>query len=143
MNKTIYLSIILISVTFLSSKSGVCQSRDHDERLIGKWTILFFKDADGKLLKNGFQGKNYVDTFFENGQYSIDPNFFRDEAKKNGINEPIDYSSIPSFSWKTVNNQILSIETGQGSQEIRYGFLGDTLIFGYPNGHTRYLLKRK
>jgi hypothetical protein len=33
--------------------------------------------------------------------------------------------------------------TSEGSRQNRYGFMGDTLIFGYPNGHTRYLLKKK
>lgn len=63
--------------------------------------------------------------------------------KRNGINEPLDYSAIPTLSWKTVNNEVLIIDTGQGSQEISYGLYGDTLLLGYPNGDTRYLLKRK
>jgi hypothetical protein len=105
--------------------------------------ILFSKDSSGKVLNDGFAGKNYVEVFAKNGTYSIDPNFLRDEAKKNGINEPIDFSAIPSFSWKTLNDETLIIETGLGSQQIRYGFADDTLLMGYPNGHVRYLLKRK
>lgn len=134
---------LLFIMLLLQESISFAQSRELDERIFGRWTILFFKDAEGKILNNGFAGKNYIDTFFKNGTYSIDPNIFRDEAKKAGIKEPIDYLAIPTFKWKTTSDQTLIIETGEGSQLIKYGFVGDTLIFGYPNGHTRYLLRRK
>jgi hypothetical protein len=73
----------------------------------------------------------------------IDPNYLRDDMKRNGINEPLDYASIPIFSWKSISDGVLEIQTGQGNQQIRYGFSGDTLVFGFPNGNTKYLLKRK
>jgi len=60
-----------------------------------------------------------------------------------GINEPLDYALIPAFSWQTIDEGIIEISTSQGNQQIRYGFSGDTLVFGYPNGHTKHLLKRK
>ncbi|SEF79623.1 hypothetical protein [Algoriphagus boritolerans] len=63
--------------------------------------------------------------------------------KRNGINEPLDYSMIPILNWKTINNEILIIDTSQGSQQVRYGFSGDTLLLGYSNGNSRFLLKRK
>jgi hypothetical protein len=37
----------------------------------------------------------------------------------------------------------LIIDTSQGSQQVSYGFSGDTLLLGYSNGNTRFLLKRK
>jgi hypothetical protein len=143
MKKTTRILLLLFIMLLLLDSFSFAQSRELDERISGRWTILFFKDSEGKILNNGFAGKNYIDTFFKNGTYSIDPNIFRDEAKKAGIKEPIDYLSIPTFKWKTTSDQILVIETGEGDQLIKYEFLGDTLIFGYPNGHTRYLLKRK
>ncbi len=103
---------------------------------------MFFTDAEGNILDNGFAGKNYVDVFNENGTFSIDPNIFRDEMKKHGISGTVDYSAIPVFTWKTHNNQVLIIDTNMGSQQIRYGFSGDTLLLGYPNGNIRYLFKR-
>lgn len=143
MNLSYKIKIFLFGIVLLFSESVKSQSLTRDNRLLGRWMILFSKDSSGKVLNDGFAGKNYVEVFAKNGTYSIDPNFLRDEAKKNGINEPIDYSAIPSFSWKTLNDETLIIETGQGSQQIRYGFSCDTLLLGYPNGNIQYLLKRK
>lgn len=138
MKLTKYTFLIIIS-TILS----FTQKKDLDQRLVGKWVNLHAKDPDGKIIKDEFYGKKYIDTFLKNGQYLIDPNFLRDDMKRNGIKEPLDYSLIPSFSWKTYDNQILEIETSEGFQKIRYNFLGDTLVLGYQNGNARYLLKIK
>ena len=130
--------LIVIPVTLIFS-----QKKDLDQRLVGRWMNLYSKDQDGKIIKDEFYGKKYIDTFQKNGQYLFDPNFLRDDMKRNGINEPLDYSLIPTFSWKTYENQILEIISTEGSQKIRYNFSGDTLILGYQNGHIQYLLKRK
>lgn len=135
--------IVLLLVILLSSESGICQSKQQDDRLLGKWSILFFKDTEGKIIKNGFEGKNYVDVFYKNGTYSVDPNYFRDEMKRNGINEPLDYTSLPVFTWRNMDDNLIEIITTSGNQQIRYGFSGDTLLLGYPNGNIKYLLKRK
>lgn len=119
------------------------QKVERDQRLVGNWTLLFSKDVNGEIIKDEFYGKSYVETFTKDGRWIIDPQFFRDDAKRLGVNAPIDYSSIPTFQWKTTDNQILEMITSEGSRQNRYGFMGDTLIFGYPNGHTRYLLKKK
>lgn len=104
---------------------------------------LFSKDAAGKVLKDDFAGRGYIDTFAKNGTYIVDPNYLRDDMKRHGIKEPLDYSLIPTYSWKTVNNEIVVIESDQGTQHIRYNFSGDTLLMGFTDGNTRYLLKRK
>ncbi|WP_144604417.1 hypothetical protein [Algoriphagus algorifonticola] len=136
--KVRFLLVILLVIS-----TAFIQKVERDPRLVGKWTMLFSKDVNGKIIKDEFYGKSYVETFTKDGKWIIDPQFFRDDAKRFGINAPIDYSAIPTFQWKTIDNQILEMNTSVGSQTIRYGFSGDTLIFGYPNGHTRYLLKRK
>lgn len=127
----------------LITSAALIQKAERDPRLVGKWTILFSKDGNGDIIKDEFYGKSYVETFTKDGKWIIDPQFFRDDAKRLGINASIDYSAIPTFQWKTKDSQILEMNTSEGSQTIRYGFSGDTLIFGYPNAHTRYLLKRK
>ena len=119
------------------------QQTERDPRLIGKWVILFSKDANGEIIKDEFYGKRYVGTYTKGGDLILDPQFLRDDLKRNGITEPLDYSLIPTFSWKTMENETIEIITGEGSRQNRYGFSGDTLVFGYPNGHVRYLLKRK
>ena len=136
--KARYLLIIplVISVAFI-------QKAERDPRLVGKWTMLFSKDANGKIIKDEFYGKSYVETFTKDGKWITDPQFFKDDARKHGIDAPIDYSAIPTFQWKTIDNQILEMNTSVGSHQNRYGFVGDTLIFGYSTGHTRYLLRRK
>lgn len=98
---------------------------------------------NGDIIKDDFYKKGYVDTFLKNGQHLIDPNYLRDDLRRNGIKEPLDYSLIPTFSWKTLNDQILEISGNGETQQIRYRFLGDTLLLGYSNGNTKYLLKRK
>jgi hypothetical protein len=138
MKLTKYTFLIIIS-TILS----FTQKKDLDQRLVGKWANLHAKDQDGEIIKDEFYGKKYIDTFLKNGQYLIDPNFLRDDMKRNGIKEPLDYSLIPALSWTTYENQTLEIASSEGSQKIRYNFLGDTLILGYQNGNTRYLLKSK
>jgi len=105
--------------------------------------MLFSKDANGKIVKDDFYCKRYVETYTKDGRWLPDPQFFRDDIKKHGITEPLDYATIPTFQWRTINNEILEMDTDQGSKQNRYGFSGDTLIFGYPNGNTRYLLKQK
>lgn len=119
------------------------QKAERDPRLVGRWVMLFTKDAGGEIIKDEFYGKKYIETFTKDGRWIVDPQFFRDDAKKHGIETPIDYSAIPTFEWKTINNEILIIDTSQGSQQVRYGFSADTLHLGYSYGHIRYLLNRK
>lgn len=132
-----YLTILVISLVAFTQKA------DRDPRLVGKWIILFSKDGNGEIVRDEFYGKSYIETFTKDGRWVPDPQFFRDDAKRLGVNAPIDYSAIPTFQWKTIDNQILEMNTSEGSRQNRYGFLGDTLIFGYSNGHTRYLVRRK
>ncbi|MBA4302420.1 hypothetical protein SAMN03080617_01819 [Algoriphagus alkaliphilus] len=139
------ISFLLIILSIFLSINNDCfpQKKELDLKIVGKWELLFSKDIEGKLVKNEFSGKGYIETFTKSGQFMIDPNYLRDDMKRNGINEPLDYASIPTFSWKSISDGVLEIQTGQGNQQIRYGFSGDTLVFGYPNGNTKYLLKRK
>jgi hypothetical protein len=105
--------------------------------------MLFSKDANGEIRKDEFYGKRYVETYTKDGRLVLDPQFLRDDLKRNGITDPLDYSLIPTFSWKTVNNETIEISTSEGNRQNRYGFSGDTLIFGYSNGNTSYLLRVK
>ncbi|MDO9552762.1 hypothetical protein [Rhodonellum sp.] len=133
--------IILFLLYFINF--SFFQKKELDSRIVGKWTNIFAKDVHGEIIKDDFYKKGYVDTFLKNGQHLIDPNFLRDDLKRNGIKEPLDYSLIPTFSWRTFNDQILEISGSGETQQIRYGFSGDTLLLGYSNGNTRYLIKRK
>jgi len=136
--------LVLILSIFLSLNNNCFpQKKELDLRIVGKWELLFSKDLEGKVVKNEFSGKGYVETFTKSGQFMIDPNYLRDDMKRNGINEPLDYASIPSFFWQTIDVGIIEISSSQGNQQVRYGFSGDTLVLGYPNGNTKYLLKRK
>ena len=133
-----------ILIAFLSLAClAFFQKAERDPRLVGKWSILYSKDGNGEIVKDEFYGKGYVETYTKDGKLILDPQFLRDDLKRNGISEPLDYSLIPTFSWKTWNNETIEIITSEGSRQNRYGFSGDTLIFGYSNGTTRYLLKRK
>jgi hypothetical protein len=106
--------------------------------------MLHSKDANGEIIKDDFHGKSYVETFTKDGRWVVDPQFFRDDMKRAGVNFPLEFADIPTFQWSTIDNNTLRMGFGEyGSRDNRYGFLGDTLIFGYANGHTRYLLKRK
>jgi hypothetical protein len=80
---------------------GFSQKKELDQRLVGRWLNLFVKDLNGEIIKNKFHGKNYIDTYLKNGEYLIDPNYLRDDLKRNGIKGSLDYSLIPSFKWKT------------------------------------------
>ncbi len=131
--------IVLIFIVF----GAFIQKAERDTRLVGQWVTLYSTDGTGEIQKDMLSGKNYVETFTKNGKYILDPQFLSDDMKSRGIKEPLDYASIPTFSWKTENNEVLIIDSGLGSQKIRNGFSGDTLLKGYPNGHIRYLLKRK
>lgn len=119
------------------------QKAERDPRLVGKWMMLFTKDANEEIIKDEFYGKSYVETYTKDGRLILDPQFLRDNLKRNGITEPLDYSLIPTFYWKTTENKIIEIITSEESRQNRYGFSGDTLVFGYSNGTIRYLLKRK
>ena len=119
------------------------QKVERDSRLVGKWKMLFSLDPNGEVVKDEFYGKNYVETFTKEGKWIPDPQFFRDDAKRFGESAPIDYSAIPSFQWRTFDDQTLEMITSEGSRQNRYGFMGDTLIIGSSNGHSRYLLKLK
>jgi len=105
--------------------------------------MLYTKDASGLVVKDEFFGKKYLETYTKDGRLLLNPQFFRDDIKKQGINAPLDYAAIPALGWKTYNNETLEIETAQGNQQVRFGFSGDTLLLGYASGNTRYLLKRK
>jgi hypothetical protein len=94
-------------------------------------------------LKNDFSGKNYISTFTKNGKYLGDPNYLRDDMKKHGIKEPLDYGAIPSFNWKTKNNEILELITPYGNIESHYRFSADTLIMVFKTGNQSYFLKVK
>jgi hypothetical protein len=133
------ISIFLILLLF----SAFSQKAERDPRLVGKWMMLFSKDANGEIRKDEFYGKRYVETYTKDGRLVLDPQFLRDDLKRNGITDPLDYSLIPTFSWKTVNNETIEISTSEGNRQNRYGFSGDTLIFGYSNGNTSYLLRVK
>ena len=135
--------IILFAVILLSTVTAKSQTKLVDNHLAGKYIILFSKDANGEIIKDEFYGKKYMETFTRDGRLILDPQFFRDDLKRNGITEPLDYSMIPSVEWKTISDEVLIIITGQGNQEVRYSFAGDTLLLGYPNGHTKYMLRRK
>lgn len=131
--------IFLLSVAILAFS----QKAERDPRLVGKWVILFSKDANGEIIKDEFFGKRYEETYTKDGKLILDPQFFRDDLKRNGITDPLDYSLMQTFSWRTMDNETIEIITSEGSRQNRYGFLGDTLVLGYSNGHTRYLLKQK
>ena len=131
--------LVFLSVVILAFS----QKAERDPRLVGKWTMLYSMDANGEIEKNEFFGKRYVETYTKDGKLILDPQYLRDDLKRNGISEPLDYSLIPTLYWKTISNETLEITTSEGSRQNRYGFLGDTLIFGYSNGHTRYLLRKK
>jgi hypothetical protein len=122
----------------------VFQKAELDVRLFGQWTLLFSLDSNGEVIKDEFYGKKYVEEYTKDGRLILDPNFLIDDMKSRGVITPLDYTEIPAFQWSTINNNTLRMDFGEyGSRDNRYGFLGDTLIFGYSNGTTRYLLKRK
>lgn len=131
--------LVFLSVLILA----FFQKAERDPRLVGRWMMLFTKDSNGEIIKDEFYGKKYIETYTKEGKYILDPQFLRDDLKSRGIKEPLDYSLIPTLNWKTINNEILIIDTNQGSQQVRYGFSGDTLLLGNSNGNTRFLLKRK
>lgn len=131
--------------TFFIFFSNFCyaQKSVFDERVVGKWEILFSENAEGIEIKDEFTRKGYINTYTKDGMLLLDFNYFKDDMKRHGIKEPLDYASIPSLSWKSIRENVMEIYTGQGNQVIRYGFSGDTLLLGYPNGNIQYLLKRK
>lgn len=73
------------------------QKAERDPRLVGKWSMLFSKDGNREIVNDEFYGKGYVETFTKDGRWLPDPQFFRDDIKKHGINEPLDYAAIPTF----------------------------------------------
>jgi hypothetical protein len=131
--------VVFLSVFILAFS----QKAERDPRLVGRWMMLFTKDASGEIIKDEFYKKKHIETYTKDGRWVPDPQIFIDDARKHGIDAQIDYAAIPTFQWKTINNELLEMNTDQGSRQNRYGFSGDTLVFGYSNGHTRYLLKRK
>ena len=107
--------------------------------------MLFSLDATGEVIKDEFYQKKYVEEYTQSGKLILDPNFLRDDMEARGIKlTALDYAAIPTFDWTTIDNNTLQLDYGgQGIRSNRYGFLGDTLIFGYSNGNTRYLLRVK
>lgn len=136
MQKIIYFNLIIISL--------IAQSYERDPRLFGKWILLYSMNSNGEILRDEFFGKGYIEEYTKDGRLILDPQFLLDDMKRRGEITQLDYTLISTFEWMTVNNNTIKINYGElGIKENRYGFLGDTLIIGYPNGHTRYLLKRK
>jgi hypothetical protein len=131
--------IVMLSFLVLSFS----QKPELDPRLVGRWKDLFDYDGSGKLLKSEFSGKNYISTYSKDGRVLLDPNFLRDDMKKHGIKEPLDYGAIPSFNWKTKNNEILELITPYGNIESHYRFSADTLIMVFKTGNQSYFLKVK
>lgn len=84
----------------------------------------------------------YVETFAKDGRLILNPQYLKDDMRKNGINSPLDYDYITTLNWEICDNEMLEIETGQGNQQVPYDFFSDTLLLGYDNGNN-YLLKRK
>ena len=82
------ISILLILLLF----SAFSQKAERDPRLVGKWMMLFSKDANGEIRKDEFYGKRYVETYTKDGRLVLDPQFLRDDLKRNGITDPLDYS---------------------------------------------------
>jgi len=138
------INLFLITSLFFISNITVCLSQKTklDSELIGRWEHLYSIDTEGNKIKDDFSGKGYIHTFTKNGTYFIDPNFFRDDYKRHGINEPLDYSALPVFRWKIISESVLEINFDIGVEQMRYGFSGDTLLTGEPNGAITYLLKK-
>jgi hypothetical protein len=77
------ISILLILLLF----SAFSQKAERDPRLVGKWMMLFSKDANGEIRKDEFYGKRYVETYTKDGRLVLDPQFLRDDLKRNGITD--------------------------------------------------------
>jgi hypothetical protein len=137
-------NLFLITSFLFISNIPICfsQKLKLDSEIIGRWERLYSIDTDGNKIKDDFSGKGYIETFTKNGTYLLDPNYFRDDMKRHGINEPLDYSALPVFRWKTISESLLEINYNISVQQVRYGFSGDTLLMGEPNGAITYLLKR-
>lgn len=135
------ISILLILILF----GAFSQKVERDPRLVGRWMMLFSLDATGEVIKDEFYQKMYVEEYTQSGKLILDPNFLRDDMEARGIKlTALDYAAIPTFDWTTIYNNTLQLDYGAlGIRSNRYGFLGDTLIFGYSNGNTRYLLRVK
>ena len=135
------ISILLILILFGSFSQKV----ERDPRLVGRWMMLFSLDATGEVIKDEFYQKKYVEEYTQSGKLILDPNFLRDDMEARGIKlTALDYAAIPTFDWTTIDNNTLQLDNGElGIRSNRYGFLGDTLIFGYSNGNRRYLLRVK
>jgi hypothetical protein len=136
-SRTFFILILSLIAFSFSQKSEL------DPRVVGRWNHIADKDFSGNRLKNDFSGKNYINTFTKNGKYLGDPNYLRDDMKKHGINEPLDYNTLPSFDWKTKNNEILELITPYGNIESHYRFSADTLIMVFKTGNQSYFLKVK
>ena len=135
------ISILLILILFGSFSQKV----ERDPRLVGRWMMLFSLDTTGEVIKDEFYQKKYVEEYTQSGKLILDPNFLRDDMEARGIKlTALDYAAIPTLDWTTIDNNTLQLDYGGlGIRSNRYGFLGDTLIFGYSNGNTRYLLRVK
>lgn len=59
---------ILFGVVLLYSGLIRSQSLMQDNPLVGKYTILFSKDANGEIIKDEFYGKKYMETFTRDGR---------------------------------------------------------------------------
>ncbi len=137
-------NFFLITSYLFISNIPICLSQKLklDSEIIGRWEHLYSIDAEGNKIKDDFSGRGYIETFTKNGTYFLDPNFLRDDLKRHGINEPLDYSSLPVFRFKIISESVLEINYNISVQQVRYGFSGDTLLMGNPNGAITYLLKK-
>jgi hypothetical protein len=135
------LIIIFFAINALSIYSSFSQSKNRDEKIVGEYILLYHKDGEGNVIKDEFFGKNYLQKFTKFGQIIYDPRFLQDDLKRNGISEPLDYTLIPSFNWKTNNNEELIIDGGSEILRKKYLFSGDTLITVSERGFLEYLLK--
>jgi hypothetical protein len=135
--------LLILSIFLFVNNECFAQKKELDLKIVGKWKHLFSKDVQGKMVEDEFSGKGYIENFTKSGQYMIDPNYLRDDMRRHGINEPLDYALIPIFSWRSISDGVLEIQSDYGNQQIRYDFSGDTLIFGYPSRNKKYLLRVK
>ncbi|MFN3999344.1 hypothetical protein [Algoriphagus sp.] len=70
--------LVLLSVFILAFS----QKAERDPLLVGRWMMLFTKDASGEIVKDEFYGKKYIESYTKDGKYILDPQFLRDVMKR-------------------------------------------------------------
>jgi len=63
MKSKISFLIIIISIFLSINNDCFPQKKELDLNIVGKWELLFSKDVNGKILKDDFSGKGYIETF--------------------------------------------------------------------------------